>query len=67
MTAYHGPEDMKGYLGTPNDDEIWKHVNAENIDGGDVVFWYVSHLQHFASDGGDEYHACGPNLWPFGY
>jgi hypothetical protein len=67
VTAYHGPEDLKGALGTATDDELWKQVNGENIDGTDLVMWYVAHLYHTAHDGGDEWHVCGPILSPFGY
>jgi Cu2+-containing amine oxidase len=67
VAAYHGAEDMKGGLGTPQDDELWKHVNGENVDGQDVVLWYVAHLQHLVHDNGDEWHVCGPILQLFGY
>jgi Cu2+-containing amine oxidase len=67
VTAYHGPEDVKGGLGTAHDDELWKHVNGENVDGQDIVLWYVAHLQHVAHDNGDEWHVCGPILQLFGY
>jgi len=67
VTAYHGPEDRKGRLGTPSDDQLLTHVNGENIDGTDVVLWYCAHLQHDAHDSGDEWHVCGPILRPFGY
>jgi hypothetical protein len=67
VTAYHGPEDLKGALGTAEDDELWKHVNGENIDGTDLVLWYVAHLRHAAADEGDEWHVCGPILKPFRY
>ena len=69
ILAYHGAEDLSGRLGTPGgeDDELWRHLNAENIDGQDVVLWYCAHLSHLASHGGDEWHVCGPILRPFGY
>jgi Cu2+-containing amine oxidase len=69
VTAYHGPEDLKGALGIPWDDRIATQINnpPENIDGQDVVMWYVAHLAHIAHDGGDEWHVCGPLLWPFGF
>jgi hypothetical protein len=67
ITRYHGPEDMKGALGTARDDQIWKHVNGEDVDGQDLVMWYVAHLQHHVHDNGDEWHVCGPILSPFGY
>ncbi|MFX0579371.1 hypothetical protein [Nocardia nepalensis] len=67
ITLYHGPEDLRGALGTSNDDQLWQHVNGENVDGQDVVMWYVAHLRHEAHDGGDEWHVCGPILQSFGY
>jgi hypothetical protein len=66
-TAYHGPEDLRGRLGTPWDDQIYQHIDGEPVDGADVVFWYCAHLRHDAHDGGDEWHVCGPILQPFGY
>ena len=67
VVAYHGPEDLKGRLGTPWAAQIFTHINNENIDGGDVVFWYVAHLHHHYPGPEFEWHACGPLLWPFGY
>jgi hypothetical protein len=67
VTAYRGPEDMMGGLGTPHDDQLWKHVNGDSVDGRDVVFWYVAHLQHVVHDNGDEWHVCGPILRLFVY
>jgi hypothetical protein len=65
VVAYHGAEDLKGRLGTASDDLISTHVNGENVDGQDIVIWYVAHLFHDAHDNGDEYHVCGPILQPF--
>jgi hypothetical protein len=67
VVAYRGTEDLKGRLGTPYDDQIYQHITGEPIDGADVVFWYVAHLAHDASDHGDEWHVCGPILSSFGY
>jgi hypothetical protein len=67
VTAYHGSEDLKGALGTAWDDRIATHVNNENIDGSDVVMWYVAHLGHVVHGGDDEWHVCGPLLFPFGF
>ena len=36
--------------------------NNQNIDGQDIVFWYVSHLRHLASEGPTLWHASGPTL-----
>lgn len=33
---------------------------AEDIQEKDVIFWYVCHLHHSASEGGGQWHACGP-------
>jgi hypothetical protein len=66
VVAYHGAEDLKGRLGTASDDQIRTHVNGENVDGQDIVLWYVAHLFHDAHDSGDEWHVCGPILQPFG-
>jgi len=35
---------------------------AENINGQDIVFWYVSHLPHAASEGAGIWHASGPRI-----
>jgi hypothetical protein len=67
VVAYRGTEDLKGRLGTAYDDQIYQHVTGEPIDGADLVFWYVAHLSHDASDHGDEWHVCGPILSSFGY
>jgi hypothetical protein len=67
LNAYHGREDLKGRLGTPSDDQVWKHIDGESVDGQDVVFWYVAHLHHHYPGPEFEWHACGPLLWPFGY
>ena len=35
-------------------------LNNESVDKTDVVFWYVSHMTHHASDGNDHWHSSGP-------
>lgn len=35
---------------------------TENINGEDVVLWYVSHLPHAASEGSQIWHASGPRI-----
>lgn len=65
--AYRGQEDLKGRLGTATDDGLYQHVTGENIDGGDVVFWYVAHLNHHYHGPEFEWHVCGPRLWPQRY
>jgi Cu2+-containing amine oxidase len=67
VVAYHGTEDLKGRLGTAYEAQIFSHINNENIDGQDVVFWYVSHLHHHHPGPEFEWHAVGPLLWPLGY
>jgi hypothetical protein len=67
VVAYRGGEDLKGRLGTRYDDQIYQHVTGEDIDGKDVVLWYCAHLRHAVHDNRDEWHVCGPILWPFGY
>ncbi|MEV6280816.1 hypothetical protein [Nocardia sp. NPDC051832] len=67
VVGYRGAEDLRGGLGTAHDDQIPHHVNNENIDGQDVVMWYVAHLAHVAHDNGDEWHVCGPILRHFRY
>jgi Cu2+-containing amine oxidase len=67
VVAYHGTEDLKGRLGTAYAAQIFSHINNENIDGQDVVFWYVSHLHHHHPGPEGEWHAVGPLLWPLGY
>lgn len=67
IAAYKGPEDLRGALGDRGDDQLWRHINGENIDGKDLVFWYCAHLRHVAHDSGDEWHVCGPILRAFNY
>jgi hypothetical protein len=67
VVAYHGSEDLQGRLGTPYEAQIFTHINNENIDGKDLVFWYVAHLHHHYPGPADEWHACGPLLWPLRY
>jgi hypothetical protein len=67
VTTFRPDEDLKGRLGTPGGDQLWKHINGEDVNGKDVVFWYVAHLKHSGDDSGDEYHACGPDMWPIRY
>ncbi|MEV4840388.1 hypothetical protein AB0K05_38190 [Nonomuraea sp. NPDC049486] len=64
---YRGTEDLRGRLGSPIDDGIYQHVTGENIDGKDVVFWYVAHLNHHYHGPEFEWHVCGPLLWPHRY
>jgi hypothetical protein len=64
---YRGTEDLRGGLGSSIDDGIYQHVTGENIDGKDVVLWYVAHLNHFYHGPEFEWHVCGPLLWPQRY
>lgn len=36
--------------------------DAENIDRQDIVFWYISHLDHKAVEGSQLWHASGPRV-----
>jgi hypothetical protein len=53
----------------PSEDVAWPfHTNEmeweaqENPDGGDVVFWFVSHLKHIPEKNADPWHCVGPTL-----
>lgn len=67
VAAYRGTEDLKGRLGTAYSSQIATHINNENIDGQDVVFWYIAHLHHTYHGPEFEWHVCGPLLWPLRY
>lgn len=66
VLRYHAKEDKYGYQGSAFSDELQPYINAEEINGRDVVVWYCGHLSHEAHGGGDEWHSVGPNLMPFG-
>ena len=36
--------------------------NGEDVGNSDIVFWYVAHMLHHASEGGDAWHGCGPTI-----
>jgi hypothetical protein len=65
VLRYHYAEDKHGNQGDAYDDALGPYLNGENIDGQDVVLWYVSHLFHHVEGGGDEWHGVGPSLAPF--
>jgi Cu2+-containing amine oxidase len=67
VAAYHAEEDLKGRQGNALSAEMWQHVNGENIDGKDVVFWYIAHLHHHYPSPESDWHVCGPILRPSGY
>jgi hypothetical protein len=67
VLVYHAAEDLRGRLGTSQDDQILTQATGESINGQDLVLWWCAHLDHHASEGGDEWHVCGPILQPFGY
>jgi hypothetical protein len=67
LVAFHGNEDLKGRLGSAYAADIFTHINNESVDGGDVVFWYVSHLRHQYPGPEGEWHAVGPLLRPVNY
>lgn len=37
-------------------------LNGEGVAQADIVFWYVAHLHHHASEGGDAWHWAGPTI-----
>ena len=37
-------------------------LDNESVDDSDVVFWYISHMFHRASEGGDAWHSTGPTI-----
>ena len=39
--------------------------NAESIDREDIVFWYVSHLDHKSLEGSTKWHSSGPRVQVF--
>ena len=60
MRLYHGAEDKPWAFGA------WGHLgydDGEVIAKRDIVFWYVAHMHHEASHGGDQWHGVGP--WIF--
>lgn len=56
---YHGSEDVawafgaSGHLG---------YNNGEGVEETDIVFWYVAHMRHLASDGSSQWHWVGPTV-----
>lgn len=63
---YHFPEEgIPWPFGATYFDDSGEHVgydNGESISERDVVFWYVSHLPHQASDNGCLWHYTGPTF-----
>ena len=56
---YSSPEDQPWPFGA------WGHLgydNGENIEEKDIVFWYIGHLFHAASEGPFQYKGVGPQL-----
>jgi hypothetical protein len=64
---FHPEEDRRGALGSETDDQLVTLNTGESTDQTDIVLWYCAHLSHEAAEGGDEWHACGPILVPFGF
>lgn len=61
--------DMAVRLYRPDQDIGWPFgangigfSKGEAVDDNDVVFWYVAHLYHHASEGGDAWHGAGPTI-----
>ena len=67
LLSYQSAEDKHGRQGSAYSDDLQPYVSGENVGGKDLVVWYCGHLSHLAAGGGDEWHAVGPNLFPFGY
>jgi Cu2+-containing amine oxidase len=66
LLRYQGAEDRNGLQGSAAADGLGAYLNGEDVDGQDLVAWYAGHLMHRAAHGGDDWHACGPDLAPFG-
>jgi Cu2+-containing amine oxidase len=66
LMRYHAEEDLYGRQGSASSDGLDAYLNNEGVDGQDLVAWYCGHLSHVAAHGGDDWHACGPDLRPFG-
>ncbi|HEU4712577.1 MAG TPA: hypothetical protein VFS76_13475 [Pyrinomonadaceae bacterium] len=67
LLRYHADEDRHGLLGSPISDQLGQHFNNESTEEKDIVLWYCAHLSHEVSDDGDEWHVCGPILFPIGF
>jgi len=63
---YLSTEDVNGRQGSASSDGLDAYLNNEDINGQDLVAWYVGHLSHSAAHGGDDWHSVGPDLAPFG-
>ncbi|MEV4740621.1 hypothetical protein [Streptomyces sp. NPDC049555] len=66
LLRYRAAEDRYGRQGSAADDGLAAYVSGESTDGQDIVVWYAGHLLHRVSEGGDDWHATGPDLVPFG-
>ncbi|MGH3519128.1 MAG: hypothetical protein ACRDQ7_17250 [Haloechinothrix sp.] len=66
VLQYRGAKDRNGQQGSAADDGLAAYLSGEDVNGRDVVLWYCGHLSHHAHHGGDDWHAVGPNLAPFG-
>lgn len=65
VLRYHVEEDRHGLQGSASSDGLQSYLNGEDVNGQDLVVWYVGHLAHEAHAGGDEWHYVGPDLIPF--
>jgi hypothetical protein len=36
--------------------------NGEDVSNSDIVFWYIAHMFHRSSEGGDAWNGCGPTI-----
>lgn len=66
VLRYRGSEDRNGQQGSAGADGLGSYLNGESVAGQDVVVWYCAHMFHHAEHGGDDWHAAGPDLAPFG-
>lgn len=65
VLRYRGSEDRYGQQGSAASDGLGAYLTGEDTHGKDIVLWYCGHLRHHADEGGDDWHAVGPNLAPF--
>jgi Cu2+-containing amine oxidase len=69
VLRYRGSEDLHGNQGSAYSDALAPYVNGEDVNGQDVVVWYVGHLFHLYDPNDpthNDWHDVGPDLNPFG-
>jgi hypothetical protein len=63
-------KDAAGRVYSYTEDEAWPfgawghlgYSNSQNLQETDVIFWYISHMFHAASEGPSTWHSVGPWL-----